>query len=248
METMFRQLAIFLIAATSSYALHATVPETFLGVWSIDHETTMRAVDGSDPPLSPELRARMVMGLQGPLKGLLLEFDENTMIYRTGDGTMSFPLVLEEEDGNRAVFSSAKAGKVTLTLDSKERLNFRTSQEDDFDLVYFQRQVSGAGTSTASAQSDSVAFLDSLKSCGPGIFHISYPGFGTSKNTIIGKNGDRCQVRIEHSNISLTCNYSDTTIALLTSEAKYEDARNGVLSGSTASEESQRVTEECSPE
>jgi hypothetical protein len=245
---MFRRLAIFLIAATSSYALHAAAPENFLGAWSIDHETTMRAVDASDPPLSPELRDRMVKGLQGPLNGLLLEIDEKSMSLKTAEGTMAFSLVLEEEEDNRAVFSSTEAGTVTLTLDSEERLNFRTSQDDDFDLVYFQRQGSGAGTSTASPQSDSVAFLDSLRSCEPGIFHISYPGFGTSKNSIVGKNGDRCQVSVEHSQINLICNYSDATIALLTTEAKYEDARKGVLSGSTSSEESQRVAEECSPE
>ena len=245
---MFRQLAIFLIAATSSYALHAKVPETFLGVWSIDHESTIRAVDASDPPLSPELRDRIVKGLQGPLNGLLLEIEEKSMFFKAIEGTMTFSLVLEEEEENRAVFSSTEAGTVTLTLDSEEKLNFRTSQDDDYDLVYFQRNGSGAGTSTASAQSDSVAFLDSLMSCEPGIFHISYPGFGTSKNSIVGKNGDRCQVRVEHSQISLTCNYSEATIALLTTEAKYEDARNGVLSGSTSSEESQRVAEECSSE
>lgn len=245
---MFRQFAIFLIAATSSYALLAAVPENFLGVWAIDHESTIRAVDASDPPLSPELRDRMMKGLQGPLNGLLLEIDKNSMSFKTAEGTMTFSLVLEEEEENRAVFSSSEAGTVTLTLDSEERLNFRTSRDDDFDFVYFQQQGSGAGTSTASAQSDSVSFLDSLKNCVPGIFHISYPGFGTSKNTIIGKNGDRCQVRVEHSQISLNCNYTDATIALLTTEAKYEDARKGVLSGSTSSEESQRVAEECSPE
>ena len=44
----------------------------------------------------------------------------------------------------------------------------------------------------------------------------------------------------------MSCNYSDAMIALLTSEQKYEDARNGVLQGSTDSQESKLMSEECS--
>ena len=70
-------------------------------------------------------------------------------------------------------------------------------------------------------------------------------GFGTYDNTIVGPSGARCQVEIEHPQIRMSCNYSEAMIALLTSEQKYEDARNGVLRGSTDSEESKLMSEEC---
>jgi len=41
------------------------------------------------------------------------------------------------------------------------------------------------------------------------------------------------------------CDFSAETIELLTSDAKYEEARSGILSGSTDSEESRRMAEEC---
>jgi len=90
-----------------------------------------------------------------------------------------------------------------------------------------------------------VAYLDALKNCTPGEFQFSAAGLGESRNTILGRVSDRCQVRIVHSLVSLDCAFSDETIALLTSPQKYDDARTGTLEGSTDSEESDRVSREC---
>ena len=52
-------------------------------------------------------------------------------------------------------------------------------------------------------------------------------------------------MRIVHSRFNMDCSFTDETIALLTSAKKYEDARKGVLEGSTDSEESARMNKEC---
>ena len=73
-------------------------------------------------------------------------------------------------------------------------------------------------------------------------------GIGNFRSSIVGRNGNYCQVITEHSGYRVVCDYSDATIALLTTEQKYEDARNGILQGSTGSEESKRASEECALE
>ena len=43
----------------------------------------------------------------------------------------------------------------------------------------------------------------------------------------------------------MVCSFSDETIALLTSAKSYENAKKGVLEGSTDSEESALMNKEC---
>ena len=217
-ESMVRRLTLILVAACISFGAHASaVPEIYLGVWTLDKDASMRAIDAAGTSLTPEQKDRLVRGLTVDLKDLVMEITDSAMIYTIPGQSMRSSLTLEEEKDDRAVFSSTEAGTVTMHIDPE-------------------------------GHNESVTFLDSLKTCSPGAFHLSYPGFGTYDNTIIGKTGDRCQVRIEHPQITLMCNYTEATIALLTSNAKYEEARNGVLSGSTDSEESRRAAEECAPE
>lgn len=248
-ESMVRRLTLFLVAACISFGAHASaVPEIYLGVWTLDKDASMRAIDAAGTSLTPEQKDRLVRGLTVDLKDLVMEITDSAMIYTIPGQSMRSSLTLEEEKDDRAVFSSTEAGTVTMHIDPEGHLNFKSSKDDDFDLFYFHRQSATAAKTETPSQNESVTFLDSLKTCSPGAFHLSYPGFGTYDNTIIGKTGDRCQVRIEHPQITLMCNYTEATIALLTSNAKYEEARNGVLSGSTDSEESRRAAEECAPE
>ena len=134
---------------------------------------------------------------------------------------------------------------IAMHLGDNGELNLKIRPDNDFDLVIWKRgEVGGADSSGASG--DAIGYLDSLKTCEPGEFEFSYPGFGTYHNTIVGRSSDGCQVHIEHPQIRMTCNYSEAMVALLTSKEKYEDARNGVLQGSTDSEESRLMSEECS--
>ena len=245
---MFRQFTVFTLAVFSSLATFATVPAAYQGVWSLDSDATMRAIEAAAALLTPAQKDRLVRGVTVDLKDFVVEVTDDTMTYKIPGQTMVIPLVLEEDTGNRATFSSKEAGTVTMQIGPEGLLNHQASRDDDFDLFYFRRQDSTAGGADAASPNPSVAYLDSLMTCSPGAFHLSYPGLGTYDNTIIGRNGDRCQVRVEHPQITLLCNYSEETIALLTSEAKYEEARNGVLSGSTDSPESQRAAEECAPD
>ena len=208
----------------------------------------MSALRSADPPLSPANMERLVRGVNVELKGLVLKLDADSMHYQMPSQSMDVPLHLEEESEGHAVFSSPKAGTVTISINAEGLLNHTVTRDDDFDLFYFKRDGTDSGHASASATADGVAFLDSLKTCTPGTFDISAGGLGTAKNTVIGTDAGRCRVRIEHPQVTVLCNYTDETIALLTSAAKYEDARNGVLQGSTSSQESQRVSEECVPE
>ncbi len=54
-------------------------------------------------------------------------------------------------------------------------------------------------------------------------------------------------MRTQHAQLTLTCDFSQETITLLTSESKVEEARSGNVSGSTDAEESRRMAEECRP-
>lgn len=246
---MDKRLSLFLVAALASIGAFATtVPETYRGTWTLDTEASMQSIDATETSLTPSQKDRLIRGLTVDLKDLVVEITDGTMIFMIPGQSMRHSLVLEEEKDQQAIFSSREGGTVTLFMNPKGLLRFTSSKDDDFDLFYFHRNSGATSEAETASGNPTVAYLDSLKSCSPGAFHLSYPGFGNYDNTIVGKDGDRCQVRIEHPQITLMCNYSEATVALLTSEAKYEEARNGVLSGSTDSPESQRAAEECSPD
>ena len=245
---MLKQLVVFTVTASACLAAYATVPAAYQGVWTLDSDASMQAIEAARASLTPAQKDRLVRGVTVDMKDLALEIGDHSLTYKIPGQTMEVPLVLDEDKGDRAIFSSPKAGTVTMQIGPDGLLNHHSSKDDDFDLIYFRREGSAASQADTSSPNPSVAYLDGLKTCTPGAFHLTYPGLGTFDNTIVGRNGDRCQVRVEHPQITLLCNYSDATIALLTSEAKYEEARNGVLSGSTDSPESQRAAEECTPD
>ena len=95
---------------------------------------------------------------------------------------------------------------------------------------------------------DMVAYLDALKACTPGEHHFSLPGLGKFDYAIQGPGDSGCQVMIVANGVAMQCEFSAKMVALLTTEEKYEDARNGVLQGSTDSAESELLAQECEVE
>jgi hypothetical protein len=189
--------------------------------------------------------------------GAELEITDDTISLRNLEGgSIVLSITLAEDMGKATLLSAIlpdPSGReemklsIELRLAAGGELNFRIREENDFDLVIWERAGAVATESTVQAPGGAIAYLNSLTACDPGSFRFSYPGFGAFHNTILGPEGDRCRVRTEHSAIQLTCDFSAETIALLTSEAKYEEARTGTVSGSTDSEESRRIAEECRP-
>ncbi|HED13994.1 MAG TPA: hypothetical protein ENI62_10150 [Gammaproteobacteria bacterium] len=93
-----------------------------------------------------------------------------------------------------------------------------------------------------------ISYMDKLRSCTPHTFSYPHPflkGF-TGKNIIKGMRDDQCIVDyVMPNNMLMHCAYSAETIAMLTSEQKYREARTGRFSGSTSSRESKAMTKEC---
>ena len=79
---------------------------------------------------------------------------------------------------------------------------------------------------------DTITYYDYLKTCTPHTFSYAHPlvaGF-EGKNIIIGKKEDSCQVEFLMPGMKMLCDFSAESIATLTSEKNYQDARNGVMS------------------
>lgn len=95
-------------------------------------------------------------------------------------------------------------------------------------------------------QVSATKYLDNLKKCNAFASSYKLPLIGKVKSKIIGKNNGRCHV-ISYSDLGgeVVCNYSDETIALLTSEKKYQEIRNGEFFGSPNSPEAARMSAEC---
>ena len=91
-------------------------------------------------------------------------------------------------------------------------------------------------------------YLDNLKMCAP--FTYSYPhpfvkGF-RGQNIIKGKIGGNCLVSfVMPGDKRLECQFSPETVALLTNEAAYEQARQQKFTGSTSDPANTRMQQEC---
>ncbi|PCJ30157.1 MAG: hypothetical protein COA90_10255 [Gammaproteobacteria bacterium] len=113
-----------------------------------------------------------------------------------------------------------------------------------------QQKPTGSSSSNTDGlnayQVSATKHLDNLKKCNPFTSSYKLPFFGKVKSKIIGKKNGRCHV-ISYSDFGgeVVCNYSDETIALLTSEKKYQEIRNGKFSGSSNSPEAARMSAEC---
>lgn len=106
---------------------------------------------------------------------------------------------------------------------------------------------SNAGQDTASA---TIAYYDQLKTCSSHTYsypHPMVPGF-TGKHIIHGKQGDACRVSmVMPGDMTLQCAFSAETIALMTNEQAYAQARAGQIGGSSSDAVNRRIGSECQP-
>jgi len=249
------RLLVFSMAFCLCLPAVAEVPDRFLGNWIIDKEATAKTI-ADDPNMPPENKPGWTKRMTAMEVGMRIS--EKTISFLGFEtGPMTATVVLEEESADSAMLSAVMIDpdrkeeielSIAMHLNDEGDLNLKIRPDNDFDLLIWKRGEVEGGGSPDGEPGDVLGYLDSLKTCEPGEFRFSYPGFGTYENTIVGRSGARCQVHIEHPQIRMTCNYTQAMIALLTSEEKYEDARNGVLRGSTDSEESKLMSEECSVE
>ena len=251
MKSLAAAITIIAFVGAPGTAL-GQVPDSFLGAWVIDAEGTASRI-ASDPSMAPENKSGWterwlgsgagleitsngisLLGLEGGAINLSVNLAEDM-----GDGTL-LSAVLPDPSGREAMMVS-----VELRLAAGGELNLRIREENDFDLVVWERADAVVTESAVQASGGAVEYLNHLQACNPGEFRFSVSGFGTFRNTILGREGDRCRVRTEHARIHLTCDFSAETIGLLTSESKFQEARRGIVSGSSDTEESRRVAEEC---
>lgn len=240
------------IGFSTPLGVSGQVPDQFIGLWSVHHAKTTEAIS-ADPDMYPDNKPGWTQRWLAP--GIQLEIAETSITFRsseTGEIDISIDTATDLEDHttlSAAMKSPSGQDEMKLTIelrmtDSGE-MNFRIQEENDFDLVFWERSENLPAESIAEAPGTIVDYLDSLVACKPGEFRLNYPGLGSVQNTIMGSEGDRCRVRSQTSQVQMMCNFSVETIALLTSEVKYEEARTGVLSGSTSSDESKRMELEC---
>ncbi len=254
MKYLTAAIAIATFAGAPTTA-HGQVPVSFLGTWVVDAERTASRI-AADTSMAPENKPGWTE--RWLASGAELEITEDVIsLHNLGGSSIILSITLAEDMGDATLLSAIlpdPSGQqemkvsIELRIAAGGELNLRIREEDDFDLVVWQRTDAVPTDNPVRAPGDAIEYLNSLTVCDPGDFRFSYPGFGTYHNTILGSEGDRCRVRIEHSKIRLTCDFSVETVTLLTSEAKYEEARTGVVSGSTDSEESRGMAEECRPD
>jgi hypothetical protein len=255
-KTMKRPWIFLLMATVATATLGQTVPEEFQGSWGVDGAATTARIM-ADEELTAENKDLWVKRFtEGAEAGIELIIARDGLEI-PGFAQFTFTEILETSPGHASVAAlitdprSGDSMKVELDLSTQEdgaltmkMDSFGALDDDDFGRIRWARQGAGAPTS-ASVSSDPVEYLDRLKDCTPGEFNFSNL-MGQIKSTIVGQEGDRCRVTTESGGYEVVCDYSDETIALLTSEQKYEDARNGVMQGSSDSEESRRMSQECS--
>jgi hypothetical protein len=97
-------------------------------------------------------------------------------------------------------------------------------------------------------EASALRYLDNLKTCTPYSFSYPHPfvrGF-TGQNIIKGKMAGNCLVTfVMPGDKKLECAFTPETIKLMTSEDKYQEAREHKMSGSMSDSISKKMTEEC---
>ncbi len=243
---------VLVVAIGFASDVSGQVPDRFVGMWTVDAASTTDTIN-ADLNMTPENKPGWTQ--RWLESGAELEIIPSSIVFRSPEtGLVDFSVSTAEDLGDHVVISAAVQGPslrdemnltVELRLSDAGEMNFKVREENDFDLIVWQRSNELPGERVVQAPATIIDYLDSLASCKQGEFRLSYPSLGTIHNTILGKDGDRCKVRSESSEVQLMCNFSAQTIALLTSEVKYEEARTGILSGSTSSDESKKMEAEC---
>jgi hypothetical protein len=95
---------------------------------------------------------------------------------------------------------------------------------------------------------NTIKYYDNLKMCTPYTFSYPHPLMPTftGKNIIVGKKGDKCDVVfLMPGDMKMSCRFSQETIALMTSEAKYKEARECSFTASSSDPVNERMDKEC---
>lgn len=92
-----------------------------------------------------------------------------------------------------------------------------------------------------------IAYMDHLRSCVPYTFSYQNPFMpnAVSQNVIRGRSGNHCLVTMQTGPYTWDCSFSPEAISVMTSDAKYSDARNNTLSGSSDDLPSYYLRKEC---
>ena len=245
-----RLLTIGLLATIAApLPAQTTIPEKFRATWVLDEAASQTHISDSDSYNALE-KQKLLQGLEGMAgPGMKITVTGGSLAFQIGTGRPDDdPVDVIEQGSDFVVVANPGDHSQTATLRLVNDDELSLEGIGDFEGLVFLRADS---TATASAPpgrgvgADVVDYYDALKECAPGEYPLVAPGFGSFTHTINGSSEGRCSVRTKYKQFSLTCAYSDETIALLTSAKKYQDARNGVFQGSTDSEESRRANEEC---
>jgi len=241
--TAMKKIVILCSGVLVSTALTAEgVPERYQGVWALDKTASAtHLAQWNGPDAAKERFTRELQTMKQPS----LTITSDQLVFEQGG---------RRDAENVRVASLDEHALVLEDLAGRGQFTFRLL--DDGILVMesggqppMAFSKGGPATTTPdSAGANLIAYMEALKTCTPGDYPAVLPGFGEIQNTIEGRNGQNCRVRTGRPATMLTCDYSQETIALLTSAQKFEEARNGVFQGSTDSEESERVSEECTVE
>lgn len=264
-------------AATPTLAAAEGAPKHFQGTWSLDIDATTLAIanDESLPAEARPMWEREATKLR--LYDVVITDDaierrvrtEETDRRRDGAPEVGAWLVeLQESGPEHAVLvmnndprhcgdqpcppERERFFHLRLRDDGSLQLRERRARGWDRDDALFAhfvlRRQEGDLAPPRGNANDAVAYLDALKTCEPGRFTLASPFGGQLQNTIQGTVDGLCQVEMVLPNVRLACRLSGETLALMTSPAKYDQARTGVFEGSTESPESQRLGMECSPQ
>ena len=245
-----RTLTIALLATIAAPLLaQTTIDEKFQATWVLDEAASQAYISDSDSynDLEKQTLLQRLPGMAGP--GMKITVTGGSLAFQTGTRRPDDdPIDVIEQGSDFVVIANPGDHSQTATLRLINDDELSIEGLGDFEGVVFLRADSTAAVAAPAGQgagADVVAYYDALKECTPGEYPLEAPGFGSFTHTINGTSEGRCSVHTKYKQFSLTCAYSDETIALLTSAKKYEDARNGVFEGSTDSEESRRTNEEC---
>ena len=82
---------------------------------------------------------------------------------------------------------------------------------------------------TKAFSDETIRYYNNLKTCSP--YTFSFESFvGNGQNEIVGRKNDRCHVIVTTGDYTFNCNFSNKTIASLTSAQKYQEARENIFS------------------
>lgn len=133
-------IGVVLGAVVASASIGAEMPEELKGTWVLNQEATQEYVKQS-----PKWKAGDEKTLPLMLKAMSrirYIFSEKSVTVVIGERKQELPVTLKEHKDGKWVFTGAVEGKqftLTVTLDKKGNLNFRSSASDDMDYYLWQK-------------------------------------------------------------------------------------------------------------